>query len=105
MDDVNSTPLVATFMPKRIPLEAILLTVLGLLLAGSLTIAYVDFDASVRVGIARGICVALAALLIVGVIFPARRALLRRDERERRAAASAESADPASRPKIEGNDR
>lgn len=76
-------------MPKRLPLEAILLTVLGLLLVGSLTIAYVDFDASVRVAIARGICVALAALLIIGVIFPARRALLRRDERERRAAAEA----------------
>ena len=65
-------------MPRRFAPEALLLVVLGLLLAGSLTLAYADFDGELRVALARGICVALAVLLVAGVILPARRALARR---------------------------
>lgn len=63
----------------RLTVETILVIVgilLGILLAGSLAILFVD--PAIAVPAARGICVALAFLLLVGVVIPARRALSRR---------------------------
>jgi hypothetical protein len=69
--------------------EKIVLAFLLALLAGSLAILYAD--ATLAVPVARGICVALVLVLVVGVIFPARRALAR--QRERRAAVERQHAE------------
>ena len=53
---------------------------LGLLLAVTLTLLYVDFEYDTAVNIARGVCVVLALFMIIGVIVPVRRRMARKEE-------------------------
>lgn len=51
--------------------EKLIIGVLGLLLAGSFAALFLEYEAAVA--LARGICVVLTVLFLVGIWFPARR--------------------------------
>ncbi len=63
--------------------EKILLAILLALLATSLALLlFADIDPELTRRLAIGVCLALAGILGIGVIFPVRRYLRRRDEAE-----------------------
>lgn len=64
-------------MSRKIAPEAVLLTLLLVMLAASILFAYVKMDAAISVWGARIICVMLAILLVIGVIYPAKRSIAR----------------------------
>lgn len=65
--------------------EKILVAILALLLATSLSLLlFADVDPEATRKIAIGVCLALAGILGLGVIFPVRRYLRRRDQAESR---------------------
>jgi hypothetical protein len=74
--------------------EKILVLILAVLLAATFWLLAVPMDLDSAVRGARAVCVALAVLLVLGLIVPWRRRLARRREDERRRAEAA-TADPA----------